>query len=134
MWAWMARCPCGRKLDGADGRWLDVYASIARRDAKEMVATGTAALQATQGIASPATETAALAAAMGYICQGEKKAADTLLTNVARRSFRKNQRETELRYIYGLTDAGFNLRAPDGPCTKPAAPAPKATSPARRSP
>ena len=126
MWQWIASSPCGKRLTPAQRGWLDLFESIARRDVRTMVANGRAALAAEQGPASPATETAVLAAAVGLVCQGEPREADAFLTQSAPRFFRKDQRETELRYLFGLTTPAFKSRPPDGPCT--------ATSGARRSP
>jgi hypothetical protein len=91
-----------------------------------MVANGRAVLATEMGPPSQATETAALAAVVGLVCQGQPREADALLTQSAPRFFRKDQRETELRYLFGLTTPSFKVRPPDGPCTT--------TSGARRSP
>jgi predicted membrane-bound spermidine synthase len=133
MWKWIARSPCGQRLAPADRGWIDLYESIARRDTSAMIASGKAVLEAPAAVPTAATETAVLAVAVGLVCEGQPKAADAALTQLARRNFRKNQRETELRYLYGLTDAQFKARSPDGPCMKTGAAA-SATSPARRSP
>jgi len=124
MWAWIANSPCGRKLSAAERKWLDLFASIGRRDPVAMVATGRAALEGAQE-PSAATETAALAAAVGLICQGQPKEADTLMSTAARKYFRRGERDTELRYLLGLTEPSFKAKPPDGPCAS-------ATSPARR--
>ena len=118
MWAWIANSPCGRRLGAAQRKWLDLFASIGRRDPVAMASTGRAALEGAQE-ASAATETAALATAVGLICQGQRKEADAFMTTAARRFFRRNERETELRYLLGLTDASFNAKPPDGRCTAP---------------
>jgi hypothetical protein len=85
-----------------------------------MVANGVAVLDAEAGAASPSTETALLAASVGLVCRGQPREADALLTKNAARFFRKNERETELRYLLGLTTTAFNTLKPAGPCTRPA--------------
>ncbi|HUQ27128.1 MAG TPA: fused MFS/spermidine synthase [Usitatibacter sp.] len=117
MWQWIARSNCGKRLTPTQRGWLDLFESIGRRDPRAMVAGGRAVLAADPGTATAATETALLAAAVGLVCQGEPREADALLTQYAPRFFRKNQRETELRYLLGLTQPSFKARAPDGPCT-----------------
>jgi hypothetical protein len=135
MWQWIARSPCGKRLSAAQKRWLDLFESIGRRDARAMVADGVAVLNAEAAAASPWTETALLAASVGLVCQGQPREADALLTKNAARFFRKGERETELRYLLGLTAAQFNAQRPAGSCTRPAAAeAAPATSRATRSP
>ena len=118
MWAWIASSTCGRKLAPADRKWLELFQSIGRRDPVAMAATGRAALEGTQE-QSAATETAALAAAVGLICQGQRKEADVFMSTAARKYFRRNERDTELRYLLGLTDTSFNAKPPDGRCAAP---------------
>jgi spermidine synthase len=120
LWQWIARSPCGKGLSAAQKRWVDLFASIGRRDARAMVANGVAVLDAEAGVASPSTETALLAASVGLVCLGQPREADALLTKNAARFFRKNERETELRYLLGLTTTAFNVLKPAGPCTRPA--------------
>ncbi len=120
LWQWIARSPCGKGLSAAQKRWLDLFASIGRRDARAMVANGVAVLDAEAGAASPWTETALLAASVGLVCRGQPREADVLLTKNAARFFRKNERETELRYLLGLTTTAFNALKPAGPCTRQA--------------
>jgi len=135
MWAWIAGSPCGKRLAAADRAWIDLFASIGQRDAPAMVVNAKAVLQSTQGAASPATETALLAAAVGLVCAGEPRQVDALLTQNARRFFRKNERESELRYLLGLSGPSFKARAPNGPCTSAGAgDRDRVTSSARRSP
>jgi hypothetical protein len=127
MWQWIARSPCGKRLSPEQRRWLDLFEAIGRRDPRAMAEHGRAVL-ATAGSDGPtsATETAVLAAAVGLVCMGQPREADVLLTQSAVRFMRKSERETELRYLFGLTTPAFKVRPPDGPCT--------ATSGARRSP
>jgi spermidine synthase len=128
MWQWIARSPCGKRLSAGERRWIDLFDAIGRRDVPGMVTNGQAVLEDEKGQASAATEIAVLAAAVGMVCEGQAKAADGLLSQTARRFFRKNERDTELRYLLGLTDASFKPRRPDGPCAS------DVTSNAKRSP
>ena len=98
--------------------WLDLFESIGRRDPVAMAANGRAVLETTQE-PSAATETALLAEAVGLICQGQRKEADALMSIAARKYFRRCERDTELRYLLGLTDASFNAKPPDGRCVAP---------------
>ena len=125
VWKWIGASPCGRRLGPDDRRWLDLFESIGRRDPAAMVATGRAALEVARE-PSPAAETAVVAVATGLLCQGQRKEADAFMAGTVGKYFRRNERETELRYLLGLTEPSFNARPPDGPCS--------ATSPARRSP
>ena len=115
VWSWIARSPCGRKLDAADRRWLDLFEAIGRRDPAAMAATGQAALENAKE-ANPATETAAVAVATGLLCQGKRKEADAFMSRSARRFFRRDERETELRYLLGFTEPSFGARPPNGIC------------------
>jgi len=83
-----------------------------------MAANGRALLETTQE-QSAAIETAALAATVGLVCQGQRKEADTLMSTAARKFFRRGERDTELRYLLGITDASFNAQPPDGRCVAP---------------
>jgi len=137
MWAWIAASPCGRKLSANDRKWIELYTAIARREPRAMVAASRAVLEVTPGPGTPATETAVLAGALGLICQGDSKGADAFLTQMARRYFRRDVRQAELRYLYGLNNGSPTLRKPDGVCTagvNAAAAPPAVTSGARRSP
>jgi len=118
MWTWLMNSPCGRKLAPADRKWLELFESIGRRDPVAMAANGRALLETTQE-QSAAIETAALAATVGLVCQGQRKEADTLMSTAARKFFRRGERDTELRYLLGITDASFNAQPPDGRCVAP---------------
>ncbi|MBC8024289.1 MAG: hypothetical protein H7Y14_14285, partial [Burkholderiales bacterium] len=125
MWAWIAASPCGKRLKPEERRWIDLFDSIGRRDVEGMISHGQGVLQIAKA-ASPSTEIALLAAATGMVCQGQPKAADALLSQHARRFLRKNERATELRYMYGLTT--MQGQPLDGKCMS------GPTSSARRSP
>ena len=131
MWTWLANSTCGRRLAPQERAWIDLFESIGRRDAPAMLAKGNAVLQSAQGPASAATETAMLAEAVALVCAGDLRQVDALLTQNARRFFRRNERDTELRYLLGLSGP-FKPRAPNGPCTSAAGAG--VTSSARRSP
>jgi hypothetical protein len=130
IWAWIAHSPCGKRLKPAQRQWIDLFDSIGRRDPRSMVENGNAVLEHSGGPASPATEIAMLATSVGLVCEGRPKEVDDFLTRNARRFFRKDQREVELRYLLGLTE--LRMPAPMGSCTMASSAA--ATSGARRSP
>ncbi len=135
MWEWIARSPCAKRLTPEDRRWIDLFQAIGRRDAGDMVKTGRAALEVARG-PSVAAENAVIAAAIGLVCQGEPKEADALLSVSVRKFFRRDARETELRYLLGLTNASQRSQMPDGPCVTAkalATPRPVASD-AKRSP
>jgi len=128
IWTWIARSPCGKRLRPAEKEWIDLFDSIGKRDPLGMIAHGKAALQASSGPASPATEIAMLAVSVGLVCEAKPQEVDAFLTQNARRFFRKEQREVELRYMLGLS--ALKTRPPVGPCMSAAG----ASSGARRSP
>ena len=132
LWMSIARSPCGKRLKPEEKRWIDLFESIGRRDVPGMIANGQAVLENIPA-PGPGYEVAALATAVGLVCAGQPRVADAVLSQTARRAFRKSQRETELRYLLGLTDPSIGARTPNGPCTTAAASAP-VTSGARRSP
>jgi spermidine synthase len=138
VWDWVARSRCGSRLSPEDRSWIDLYGSIARRDPRGMVANAQKVLATAKGPAGPPTEIAVLAAAVGLVCQGRNRDSDALLSRSVAKYFRRNARETELRYLYGLNNGAAGLRRPDGACTagvNAAAPPPApVTSNARRSP
>jgi len=135
MWSWIANSPCGKRLGAAERSWIDLFGAIGRRDPRAMVASGRAVLKAARPPATAPSETAVLAVGVGYLCQGQRKEADAALAEYARRFIRRNERETELRYLFGLTNDAIRSRPPDGPCTVTAATPPAAaiTWPATRS-
>jgi predicted membrane-bound spermidine synthase len=126
MWKWIGASPCARKLDAGQRRWLDLFASIGMRDAVAMAEHGRAVLAGEHG-PSPASETAVLAAAVGLICQERKAEATALIASSARKYFRRGERETEVRYLLGVSDPVLNPHPVAGRCAAP-------TSGARRSP
>jgi hypothetical protein len=129
IWAWLAHTPCGKRLRPADKAWIDLFDSIGKRDPLGMIAHSRTVLTDHPGPASAATEIAMLAGSVGLVCAGTPREADAFLTKNARRFFRKDQREVELRYLLGLTQPA--TRPPVGPCMSAAA---GATSGATRSP
>jgi hypothetical protein len=129
IWAWIARSPCGKRLTPAQRGWIDLFDSIGRRDARAMVANGKAVLQSSAGPASSSTEVAMLATSVGLVCEAQPGEADAFLTQNARRFFRRNEREVELRYLFGLS--ALKTRPPLGPCMAAATPV---SSGATRSP
>ena len=128
IWTWIARSPCGKRMKPAQREWIELFDSIAQRDPRGMITHAKAVLGGYPGPASGATEIAMLAASTGFVCEGRPKEADAFLTQNARRFFRKDQRDAELRYLLGLTQLA--TRPPAGPCMSAAG----ATSGARRSP
>lgn len=117
MWRWVADSPCGRKLDPAQARWLELLDAIARRDSTAMVVTSTSILDASNVQKSGPTEFAFLAAVTATLCRGNNAGARALLEQGAQRWMRPGRHLTELRFLEGLALAPGETRRATAACT-----------------
>jgi spermidine synthase len=117
IWRWVADSPCGRKLEPAQARWLEMLEAIARRDATAMVLTSTSILDASNGQRSVPVEVAFLAAVTATLCRGNNSGARALLEQGAQHWMRPGTRFTELRFLEGLALAPAAARRPTAACT-----------------
>jgi hypothetical protein len=116
LWRGVAGSPCGRKLDTAQRRWLELFEAIGARDAQRMVALSVAVLDATPRTAGPESEIAILAGVTGALCVGKLDAARVLLENGKARWIRAKENAATVRFLDAL------LRAPPrASCGSPAA-------------
>jgi spermidine synthase len=122
MWRWVAESPCGRKLEPAQARWIEMLDATARRDPAAMVLTSTALLDASNDQKSGPTEVAFLTAVTATLCRGNNAGARALLEQGAQRWMRPGTRITELRFLEGLALAPGPARRPTDACTFSAAP------------
>ena len=124
MWRRVGESPCARALDEKQRRQLDLIGAVAGRDPVGMVKYSLPILDDTMGKKSEMSELAVIAASTALACLGQAKDARVLLDRAARDWVRPDQRQSELRYLRGVTDPAFPNAS--GACISPAAKAPAA--------
>jgi hypothetical protein len=127
MWRVVNESPCARRLPQGERGWLELFASVARRDAPGMAGQGVRLLNAAPETRSAATELAFIAAVTGLVCEGQTGPANTVLEQGTRHWLRPGLRRTELRYLHTLANDPFvpaygpcaagRLAAPTGAAT-----------------
>ena len=124
MWRRVGESNCARALDEKQRRQLDLIAAVARRDPVAMVKHSLPILDDTVGKKSEMSELALIAASTALACLGQPKDARVLLDRANRDWVRPDQRQSDLRYLRGVTDPAFPRAS--GGCISPAAKAPAA--------
>jgi spermidine synthase len=117
MWRGIADSACGRKLEPAQARWLELLDGIARRDSAAMLASSVAILDASLDHKDGATEVAFLAAVTATLCRGNNAGARALLEQGAPRWMRPGTRLTELRFLEALALAPKDARPATAACS-----------------
>ena len=111
IWKSLAQSPCGRRLVPKDALWLEMFNAIAQRDARAMLVTASANLDASMGQKNPASELALLAATTAALCLENLPVARTLLETGADYWVRPNVHLTELRFLEGMLSAPRIVRS-----------------------
>ncbi len=120
VWTRIARAPCASRLTPFERAVLELFASVARRDAPQMVSLGAAVLDATAGSRSVLTEYAFIATVTGLLCQGRRSEANGVLERGTRDWLIPGSRATELRYLHSLANDPGGARHTRGPaCAAP---------------
>ena len=124
MWRHVGESPCARALDEKQRRHIDLLGAVGARDPMAMVKHSLPILDETVGKKGEMSELALIAATTAFACLGRPQDARVLLDRAARDWVRPDQRQSDLRYLRGVTNPAFPRAA--GGCVSPAATAPAA--------
>jgi hypothetical protein len=105
MWRRLIESRCGKALESAQRRWLELFEATARRDTAAMAGIGAEILEGTRGARNPASEFAFFAATTALICRGDHASAGALLQAPGLPWIRPGVRVTELALLDSLSRA-----------------------------
>ena len=114
VWKFIAGSKCARAATPEQRQWIELFASVAVRDAQRMAMNGTALLDRVRGTRDESTEYAVIAATAGLLCLGENERAKSLLDAAFQHWLRPSVRQSELR------DLRSQALQPPAVCPRPA--------------